>query len=98
MIAKKLFVVSWVLQATAAALLLHPRTPARGAIITLGVISGAIVSYLTKLGFVVMNDGGLLFGLAVAVFICSASVHFIRRSQIPVIGPRLAASNNLSSQ
>lgn len=61
MIAKKLFVVSWVLQATAAALRLHPRTPARGAIITLGVISGAIVSHLTKLGFVVMNDGGLLF-------------------------------------
>jgi putative oxidoreductase len=76
----------------AAVLLLHPRTPALGAIIALGVISGAIGSHLTKLGIVVVNDGGLLFGLAVVVFICSAGVLFIRRTQIPVIGARLAGS------
>src|SRR5918911_1493660 len=42
-------------------LLLYPRTVALGAILSLGVISGAIVSHLTRLGIVVKDDGGLLF-------------------------------------
>jgi hypothetical protein len=59
--------------------------------LALGVISGALVSHLTKLGIAVKGDGGLLFVLAVAVFISSAGVLAIRRLQIPLIGPRLAA-------
>src|SRR3974377_2325482 len=38
-----------------------------GALLALGVMGGAIVSHLTVLGIVVQNDGGLLFGLALAV-------------------------------
>jgi hypothetical protein len=71
-------------------LLLIPRTAALGAFGGLMVITGAIASHLTKLGIVVQNDGGLLFALAVAVFIACAAVAFIRRAQLPVIGPRLA--------
>jgi uncharacterized membrane protein YphA (DoxX/SURF4 family) len=67
-------------------LLLVPRTVPIGAILALGVISGAIVSHLTKLGIVVKGDGGLLFGLAVVVFVSSAVVLLIRRGQIPIIG------------
>jgi putative oxidoreductase len=74
-----------------AVLLLHPRTAALGAMLSLGVISGALVSHLTRLGIVVKDDGGLLFALAVVVFVSSAGVLAIRHSQIPVIGPRLAA-------
>ena len=70
-------------------LLLVPRTVPLGAILALGVISGAIISHLTKLGIVVKGDGGLLFGLAVVVFVASAVVLVIRRGQIPVIGHAL---------
>jgi len=69
----------------AVVLLLVPRTVTLGALLSLGVISGAIVSHLTKLGIVVKNDGGLLFGLAVLVFACSVIVLVIRRQQIPVV-------------
>ena len=75
----------------ACVLLLHPRTVPLGAILAMGVISGAIVSHLTKLGVVVKNDGGLLFFLALLVFAGSAAILFIRRTQIPLVGPRLAA-------
>ena len=63
-----------------------------GALLALGVISGAIVSHLTVLGIAVKGDGGLLFGLGVTVFVASASVLVIRRGQIPVVGPYFQAA------
>lgn len=83
---------SGIAELVAVVLLLTPRTVVLGAIMALGVISGAIMSHLTKLGIEVQGDGGLLFGLALAVFAGSASVLFIRRRQIPFIGPRLSRS------
>lgn len=74
----------------AVVLLLHPRTPAIGATLSLGVISGAILSHLTKLGIEVNDDGGLLFALALTVFWTSAAVIIIRRTQLPLVGERLA--------
>ena len=82
---------SGVAELVAVVLLLQPRTAAVGSVLSLAVISGAILSHLTKLGIVVKSDGGLLFGLAVAVFVGSAAILFIRRAQVPVVGPRLAA-------
>jgi len=82
---------SGVVELIACILLLYPRTTTLGAILSMGVISGAIISHLTKLGIVVKDDGGLLFALAVVVFIGSAAILAIRREQIPVIGPRLFA-------
>jgi putative oxidoreductase len=67
-------------------LLLAPRTVTLGALLALGVMTGAIGSHLTKLGIVVQNDGGLLFGLALTVFACSAVVLLLRRREIPVLG------------
>src|SRR5437867_11098632 len=58
---------SGVVELIAVILLLYPRTVTLGAILSAGVISGAIFSHLTKLGVVVQNDGGLLFILAVIV-------------------------------
>ena len=69
----------------ASMLLLFSGRPWIGALLALGVISGAIVMHLTVLGIVVQNDGGLLFGLAVAVFICSLVILILYRGQIPVI-------------
>jgi hypothetical protein len=54
-------------------------------LLSLGIISGAIVSHLTRLGIVVENDGGLLFALAVIVFACSLAILVLRRQQIPIL-------------
>jgi hypothetical protein len=77
---------SGVVELIAAVLLLVPSTVAGGALLALGVMAGAIVSHLTLLGIDVKDDGGLLFGLAVAVFVSSAIVLFLRRAAIPVLG------------
>ena len=50
-------------------LLLRRSTAFIGAILGLGVISGAILSHLLILGIKVQNDGGFLFGIAILVFI-----------------------------
>ncbi len=77
---------SGIVELFAAVLILLPRTVWLGALLALGTISGAIFSHLTKLGIVVMDDGGLLFVLAVAVFIAGAVILIIRRHDIPVVG------------
>lgn len=80
-------------------LLLIPSTVTIGAILSLGVISGAIMSHLTKLGIVVINsdgtsDGGLLFALALIVFVCSAIILAIHRREIPIAGSMLFNGDN----
>ncbi len=74
-------------------LLLIPSTVALGAVLALGTASGAILGHLSKLGIVVMDDGGTLFFLALTVFVGSAVILFIRRREIPIIGSRLFGSN-----
>jgi len=81
---------SGAVEMVAVVLLLIPRTAALGAILALGVISGAIMSHLTKLGIVVKDDGGLLFGLALTVFVTALVVLVFRRAQVPIFGPMLA--------
>ena len=49
-------------------------------------MSGAIFSHLTKLGIVVKDDGGLLFALAIVVFIASAILLVINRKAVPLVG------------
>ena len=66
-------------------LLLMPRTVALGALLSAGLMIGAIGSHLTRLGIVVQNDGGLLFTLAVTVFLCSSVVLLLRRDEIPLL-------------
>ena len=57
--------------------------------LALAVMAGAIFSHLTVLGIVVMDDGGLLFGLALAVAACSTLLLFLQRRRVPVIGAYL---------
>ena len=61
-----------VLELIVAGLLLVKRTSLIGGILGLGIISGAILSHLFFLGIEVQHDGGLLFGMAVLVFILLA--------------------------
>jgi hypothetical protein len=78
-------IASGLAELLAVMLLLVPRTVTLGALLSLGVISGAIVSHLSKLGIVVKNDGGLLFALALTVFACSLAILVLRRQQIPIV-------------
>ncbi len=66
---------------TATILLLIPRTTWLGATLALGIITGAIGSHLTLLGIEVMGDGGLLFILAITVFIFSLTVLYLTRKE-----------------
>jgi putative oxidoreductase len=77
---------SGVVELFAVILILIPGTAWLGSFLALGTISGAIFSHLTKLGIVVKDDGGLLFGLAIAVFVLSGIVLLIHRRQLPVLG------------
>jgi len=79
------------LELVAVTLLLTPRLAVFGAGLASGLMSGAIFSHLTKLGIVVQDDGGLLFGLAVTVLGSSAVVLWLRRREIPLIGLWLAS-------
>ena len=77
---------SGVAELMACILILTPATVPLGAALAMGVMAGAIFSHLTMLGIVVKNDGGLLFGLAVVVFVASAVILVVRRQQIPILG------------
>lgn len=80
---------SGVAELIAAVLLFVPALVPVGAVMALGVISGAIFFHLTKLGIVVQDDGGLLFGLALVVWAGSAFVAWLHRKDLPVIGSKL---------
>lgn len=81
---------SGVIELIAAILLLLPRTAAFGAMVVLGTACGAILSHLTKLGVTMpaVDDHGELFGLALTIFVGSLIVLYLRRAQIPVVGPK----------
>lgn len=77
---------SGVVELFAAVLLLIPSKAWLGAFLSLGTISGAIFSHLTVLGITVKDDGGLLFSLAVVVFVLSAITLLIHRRELPLLG------------
>ena len=79
---------SGVVELIAALLLFVPCYVWLGAVLALGVISGAIFTHLTILGIEVKGDGRLLFGMACTVFVCSAFVLWCKRCQLPLIGSR----------
>jgi uncharacterized membrane protein YphA (DoxX/SURF4 family) len=84
---------SGVAELIAAVLLLMPRFAWAGALLALGVISGAIMSHLTVLGIEVQGDHGLLFTLALVVFAATAITLFLHRRQIPFL-PKLFKTQN----
>ncbi len=81
---------SGVIELIAATLILTPRFTWLGSLLAMGVMAGAVLSHLTVLGIEVQGDKGLLFALALIVFVCSAVNLLLHRSEIPVVGKRLA--------
>lgn len=66
----------------AAILMLIPRTTFWGALMGFGIILGAIVAHVFVLGIEVQNDGGLLFALALIVFLCCAILLYRNKSNL----------------
>lgn len=73
---------SGIAELIASILILLPSTMIWGAILSIGIISGAILSHLTILGIVVMNDNGLLFSLALIVFFSSLAILILKKEEL----------------
>jgi hypothetical protein len=73
---------SGVAELLCAVLLIFPKTAWLGALGGLSVMSGALVSHLFILGIEVKGDGGLLFILALVVFICCAVTLWLQRGEM----------------
>ena len=65
-----------------AILLLIPRTTLLGAVMGVGLMSGAIFFHLTKLGINFAGDA-ILFSYAVITFVCCSCLIIIFRKNIP---------------
>jgi hypothetical protein len=73
---------SGVFELIASILILLPKTRVFGSILGLGVISGAILSHLFVLGIEVQDDGGTLFMLALAVFVCCLYILIAEKEKV----------------
>jgi uncharacterized membrane protein YphA (DoxX/SURF4 family) len=71
-----------VLELIASVLILIPVSSAFGALLAMGLMTGAIFSHATKLGIIVMDDGGQLFVYALIVFICSIILFIKQRKDV----------------
>jgi uncharacterized membrane protein YphA (DoxX/SURF4 family) len=74
---------SGIVELIAALLIMIPRTTLLGALLGIGVMIGAILSHLLVLGIEVKNDGGLLFTLAIIVFLCCVALIYWNKNNIP---------------
>ena len=77
-----------ILELIAGILILIPRTVWAGAVLTLGVIGGAIFMHLTKLGIEINGDGGVLFTTAIVTFLLSLLTLWFYRKDIPFINKK----------
>ncbi len=80
---------SGIVELIAVVLLLIRRTAWLGAALAIGTVSGAIFFHLTTLGIEVLGDGGLLFILAIVVFLFSVLILIKERKNIPIIGKKI---------
>lgn len=69
-----------ILELIASILILYPRTTFFGSVLAIGLMSGALVAHLTRLGISVKNDGGQLFIYALLVLLSSVILAVIYRS------------------
>lgn len=65
----------------ASILLFVPKFTRWGALLTIGVMFGAVISHLLILGIVVAGDGGFLFGMAVTALICGVLAYLTPNSR-----------------
>ena len=78
-----------ILELIASVLLFVPKTIWLGALMTVGLMIGAVMGHLTKLGISHNNDGGLLFGSAIFILIVAILILFNEKKNIILIGEKL---------
>ena len=74
-----------VMELIASILLFPKRTIWLGALLSVGLMAGALFSHLTQLGIEVKNDGGTLFYMALVTWILGLVVLWDERKNIPFI-------------
>lgn len=74
---------------TACLLLLTPKGSIWGAILSWGVMAGAIMGHVTKIGF--EGSHGAMAGMAVAAWLLSSLVIYLRRNQVSFISNMFGA-------
>lgn len=78
-----------ILELIASIFLFIPKRVWFGALLTVGLMSGAIMGHLTKLGISHNNDGGLLFGSAIFILIVGVLILIKEKKHIPILGEKL---------
>ncbi|CAL2101143.1 DoxX family protein [Tenacibaculum sp. 190130A14a] len=78
-----------VLELIASILLFIPNKTWLGAILTVGLMGGAIMGHLTKIGIEHNGDGGGLFICAIITLVAGAILLILNRKHIPFIGSKL---------
>lgn len=73
----------------ASILLFTPKKTWLGALLTTGLMTGAIMSHLTILGIEHDGDGGTLFICAIITFISGIILLIFNRKSIPIVGNKL---------
>lgn len=81
-------ITTGILELIASAFLFIPRKNWLGGLLTTGLMSGAVLSHLTKLGIEHNNDGGALFASAIVTLIIGLLVLFINRKELQIIGKK----------
>jgi len=74
-----------VLELIAAVLILIPKSIWAGAVLTVGIISGAIFMHLTILGIEINQDHGKLFYTALIILTLGLIVSWNQRKNMPII-------------
>lgn len=72
-----------VLELFACIMLLIPASVASGALLSWGLMTGAILAHVTKLGFAA--DMAVLGGLAIVAWLLSLCIMYIHRAHLPVL-------------
>ena len=75
-------IATGVIELIAGILLLTPTFTRFGALLSMGLMVGAIASHLLVLGIAHAGDGGTLFFMAIIVFIASAILAFINKEEL----------------
>ncbi|PCJ52579.1 MAG: DoxX family protein [Planctomycetota bacterium] len=72
------------IESLAAIMLLSTSIPHMGAVLGLGVMMGAIIAHISKLGFDVNNDGGKMVMMMTVVIFSTIAIIFLHRSRFPM--------------
>ena len=78
-------IATGVFELIASVLLLYPRTTHYGALLGVGLMSGALFFHFYKLGIEVKEDGGLLFAYALIVLLSCTLLLWLHKARLTAL-------------